>query len=78
MSSTITISAFSKLVGDKPQSVHMGIITAAGSVGRILFPLLADVIPTNAVVAIAGVLAVGCGGGILCFDKVAHVLRGMH
>jgi hypothetical protein len=39
----VTVSVFSRLLGTKPQGVYMSVITAAGGVGRIIFPLLADV-----------------------------------
>jgi ceroid-lipofuscinosis MFS transporter 7 len=37
---TIILSAFSKILGSKPQGAMMGWIGSAGSVGRIVFPLL--------------------------------------
>jgi len=41
ISQTIILSAFSKILGSKPQGAMMGWIGSAGSVGRIIFPLLA-------------------------------------
>jgi len=36
---TVTLSSFSKILGPRPQGVAMAVITSAGSVGRIIFPL---------------------------------------
>lgn len=76
LSVTITVSTFSKLVGDQPQGVHMGIITAAGSVGRIIFLLFTDATSTNTVMIIAAVSSLLCGAAIVVFRAVvAHLSR---
>lgn len=41
VSQTIILSAFSKILGQKPQGFLMGTIGSAGSVGRIVLPLIA-------------------------------------
>jgi hypothetical protein len=38
---TITVTALTRCLGTRPQAHWIGIFTAAGSVGRILFPLCA-------------------------------------
>jgi MFS family permease len=40
---TVIISSFSTILGSQPQGTLMGIITCAGSLGRIFFPLLGAV-----------------------------------
>jgi len=40
ISQTLVISAFSKMLGGKPQGTMMGWIGSAGSIGRIVFPFL--------------------------------------
>ena len=37
---TLTISTYSQMMGSKPQGSAMGWLTTAGSLGRILFPLI--------------------------------------
>lgn len=37
---TLTISTYSQMMGNKPQGAAMGWLTTAGSMGRILFPLI--------------------------------------
>jgi len=44
---TIILSAFSKILGSKPQGEMMGWIGSAGSVGRIVFPLLGGFLGNN-------------------------------
>jgi MFS family permease len=39
---TLTISTFSKILGAKPQAVWLSYLTAAGSLGRIIFPFFAS------------------------------------
>ncbi|KAJ1548104.1 hypothetical protein HK096_004908 [Nowakowskiella sp. JEL0078] len=43
---TLTILSLSELLGSKPQAVIMSYLTNAGSLGRIVFPSLAAVLPT--------------------------------
>ena len=38
---TLTISAYSQMLGTRPQGTQMGWLTTAGSIGRIVFPLMA-------------------------------------
>lgn len=42
---TLTISSFSKMLGSKPQASWMGWLTAAGSLGRTIFPMVAAAVP---------------------------------
>ena len=44
VTSVVVIAAFSSLLGSKGQGVAMGAIGAAGSAGRILLPLLSNVV----------------------------------
>lgn len=53
---TLTLSLFSKALGDRPQGVWMACIASAGSVGRILFPILTGILP-EPLVFIAGAIA---------------------
>lgn len=39
---TLTISTFSKMLGEKPQATYMGYLTFAGSLGRIVYPVIAS------------------------------------
>ena len=75
MSATITVSAFSKLVGNQPQGLHMGVITAAGSVGRIVFPLLASVHPANIAIIAGAVTSLLCALAIIGFKSLASTLK---
>ena len=40
ISQTLILSTYSKMLGSKPQGSTMGWIGAAGSIGRIIFPML--------------------------------------
>ncbi|KAJ3309161.1 hypothetical protein HDV04_000440 [Boothiomyces sp. JEL0838] len=40
---TLTISTYSQMMGSKPQGAAMGWLTTAGSLGRILFPIICGV-----------------------------------
>lgn len=40
VSSTATVASFSAVLGKKPQGLAMGVIGAAGSMGRIILPLV--------------------------------------
>ncbi|KAJ3276034.1 hypothetical protein HDV01_006204 [Terramyces sp. JEL0728] len=40
---TLTISTYSQMMGSKPQGTAMGWLTIAGSLGRIIFPILCGV-----------------------------------
>ncbi|KAJ3126892.1 hypothetical protein HK098_007026 [Nowakowskiella sp. JEL0407] len=43
---TLTILSLSELLGSKPQAVVMSYLTNAGSLGRIIFPTLATLLPS--------------------------------
>jgi len=44
---TLILSTFSKMLGSRPQGSAMGWIGSAGSIGRIIFPLLAGMVSHN-------------------------------
>lgn len=66
---TLCISTFSKLMGSKPQGKAMGLLTAAGSLGRIIFPLLTSAFSDTVVFLLCiafGCISIGC---LLVFQK---------
>lgn len=72
MSSTITISTFSKLVDPSQQGLYMGIITAAGSAGRIIYPLFADFLPHYLTYIISGASAFLSAVSVAVVSYVMH------
>ncbi|CAH0492710.1 unnamed protein product [Peronospora farinosa] len=46
ITTAVVVAAFSKLLGGRPQGTLMGLLGSAGSVSRILLPLLPAAIPT--------------------------------
>eukprot|EP01113_Clastostelium_recurvatum_P050569 TRINITY_DN9606_c0_g1_i2.p1 TRINITY_DN9606_c0_g1~~TRINITY_DN9606_c0_g1_i2.p1 ORF type:complete len:608 (-),score=135.52 TRINITY_DN9606_c0_g1_i2:1-1824(-) len=69
ISQTLVISSFSKILGSKPQGGAMGWITSAGSLGRILFPLLAGSLPPQFAFIIGTFVCLVCITLIYMFDK---------
>jgi len=41
---TLILSSFSKILGSQPQGLWMGWIGSAGSIGRVVFPVLAGLV----------------------------------
>ena len=77
IASTVVVASFSKILGSRPQGLHMGLIGAAGSVGRILIPLSASLLSNMGVFIFAGVLAVGCAVAVMVYSAyVARVAGG--
>jgi len=66
---TFTIALFSKLLGSKPQAVSLSWITTAGSIGRIIFPLLGVRMPSAAMWGVNMVLCVLCICAIAWFYR---------
>ncbi|ELR21735.1 transporter, major facilitator subfamily protein [Acanthamoeba castellanii str. Neff] len=64
---TVILSSFSTVLGSQPQGTLMGLITMAGSVGRIVFPLSISVLDEQ-------VLSAVCIGGILCYSTWVRCL----
>ncbi|OWY95049.1 Major Facilitator Superfamily (MFS) transporter, partial [Phytophthora megakarya] len=46
ITTAVVVAAFSKLLGGRPQGTLMGFLGSAGSVSRIILPLLPGIIPT--------------------------------
>jgi len=72
---TIIISSFSKILGSKPQGIMMGWIGSAGSVGRIIFPLLAGILGSNGSFVIAGALSFFCGASVLGYRRYVTYVK---
>jgi MFS family permease len=75
LSGAVTVSTFSKLVGDQPQGSFMSAITAAGNLGRIIFPVLADQMSPVGILSLAVVLSVLCAALIQWFKRYAARCR---
>jgi len=71
LSGAITLSAFSKLVGNQPQGWYMSIITAAGGIGRIIIPLLGGFLSPFGVLLGGIVLNLLCGVALFIFRMYA-------
>jgi len=61
---TLVLSSFSKILGSQPQGLWMGWIGAAGSVGRIVFPIIAGLVSdgidyvTGAIFSVIGAITI--------------------
>ena len=61
LSQTLVLSSFSKLLGTKATGSAMGYIGAAGSIGRIIFPLLSVMGLTRPFIVSCVVSYISCG-----------------
>jgi len=75
LTQTIVISSFSKILGSKPQGTMMGWIGSAGSVGRILFPLLTGAFGEDISFVVSAVLCLVCGVGVIAYERYARYTR---
>ena len=66
---TVIISTFSKILGSQPQGTMMGWIGSAGSIGRIVFPIFAGVVPTNASFGVSAAISVMCALVIVWYER---------
>jgi len=64
---TLILSTFSKILGRKPQGSVMGLIGSAGSIGRIIFPLLAGILSHNSSFITAMILSFICSIGVIIY-----------
>jgi len=64
---TIILSAFSKIIGSKPQGAMMGWIGSAGSVGRIVFPLLGGFLGNNPSFLVSAATSFLCAFAVLIY-----------
>lgn len=71
---TVILSSFSTVLGSQPQGTLMGLITMAGSVGRIVFPLSISVLDEQGSFVVGAVLSAVCIGGILCYSTWVRCL----
>eukprot|EP01117_Protostelium_nocturnum_P012980 TRINITY_DN4807_c0_g1_i1.p1 TRINITY_DN4807_c0_g1~~TRINITY_DN4807_c0_g1_i1.p1 ORF type:complete len:489 (+),score=148.14 TRINITY_DN4807_c0_g1_i1:155-1621(+) len=69
---TLVVSAFSKILGSKPQGTMMGYITSAGSVGRIIMPPLTGAIGMDASYGISVALSILCAILIFVYTKMVE------
>ena len=67
ITTTFSVSLFSKALGSKPQAVLLSWITVAGSIGRIAFPLAGVRMPGVAMWGANAALCALCAGLIACF-----------
>jgi hypothetical protein len=58
VSDVVCVSAFANVVQGKAQGMLMGLITTCGSLGRITFPLLVQVMATETALLLCGALSV--------------------
>ncbi|KAL6071312.1 MFS domain-containing protein [Balamuthia mandrillaris] len=75
ISQVLIISTFAKMLGRKPQGTQMGYMTSAGSIGRILFPLLA-VSTRNFSFGFAAASSFVCGAFLLGYQLMLCRWRG--
>lgn len=68
MTSTVSVTVFSRVLGRRPQGLLMGIYGAAGSIGRILFPIVGDVNRAGTLV-LSAVLELACAVTIYMWAK---------
>jgi len=64
---TLILSSFSKMLGTAPQGSAMGWIGSAGSIGRIIFPLIAGLLSHNSSFAVSSILSFVCAGFVLLY-----------
>jgi len=68
ISQTIILSAFSKILGSKPQGEMMGWIGSAGSIGRIVFPLLSGFLGNNPSFIVSAIFSFISAGAVLLYN----------
>jgi len=68
ISQTLVISAFSKMLGGKPQGTMMGWIGSAGSIGRIVFPFLSGFLGNDLSFIISAIVCFISAGGVFAYS----------
>lgn len=70
ITAAVIVAAFSKIIGGKPQGMYMGILGAAGSISRVVLPMLPSVLPSFTVVFVVdAVLSIGCVFAVLLYSR---------
>eukprot|EP01119_Soliformovum_irregulare_P009050 TRINITY_DN2216_c0_g1_i1.p1 TRINITY_DN2216_c0_g1~~TRINITY_DN2216_c0_g1_i1.p1 ORF type:complete len:461 (-),score=79.68 TRINITY_DN2216_c0_g1_i1:31-1413(-) len=75
ISQTFTLSTFSRILGSKPQGTLMGWIGSAGSVGRIVFPILAGFGGINVSFIISVIVSLLSAGMVLAYNWRVQVIK---
>jgi MFS transporter, ceroid-lipofuscinosis neuronal protein 7 len=67
LSQVMILSTFSRMLGARPQGLMMGLITGAGSVGRIVSPLIAVSLPIALTFGLVGSASLLCALLLLAY-----------
>jgi len=69
---TLIISAFSKILGSKPQGTMMGWIGSAASIGRIVLPVFTGFMPTSIDFLVCALLSAACIIAIVTYARIVQ------
>jgi hypothetical protein len=70
-SDVVCVSAFANVVqGKKEQGTYMGLITTCGSLGRITFPLLVQIMAAESALLVCAILSIASTLALLSYQLV--------